>query len=504
LDVVKAMSSEVGTTATSAQTITPDEILELDCTDLVARIRDGSLRAEQVCATFLEQSERQRSLNVVTWIDPPQVLARARDIDRTRDKGAPLPALAGLPILVKDNIDTVGLPTSAGTALLKQYLPRGNAPVVEQLLQQGAVVMGKTNMHELGMGMTSSNPIFGSVRNPYSPDLNPGGSSGGSAAAIAARIAPAALGTDTAGSVRVPAALCGIVGFRPSVYPWKSYSQQGVVPGALALDTIGPMGRCVADVAMLHAAIVGERPARIRPLAKTRIGVPRLAYWDDLDPEVERVALAALARLRDHGSVLVEVDLGRVKDAASDIFRTLVMGAFTDIENFLRIHVPSISLRELTVQIASRDVRAALEGKWRPSAADVLNAQAAARDEVCFAYRKIFRQNGIQALAFPTVVLPPQPIRDAGDDPDDTIELNGRIVSKFATMSRNTVPASGLGAPALSLPVGLTRNGLPVALELDGLPGNDSALLALGRVVEATIGRVPAPPTIYHPTPMRP
>lgn len=471
-----------------------DQILELDCTDLLARIRDGSLRAEQVCATFLQQYERQRPLNVVTWIDPANALSRARNIDRSRVQGTRLPALAGLPFLVKDNIDTVGFPTSAGTASLKQHFPRRNAPVVERLLQQGAIIMGKANMHELAVGGTSSNPIFGFVHNPYSPDLIPGGSSGGSAAAIAARIVPAALGTDTGGSVRIPAAFCGVVGFRPSIYPRKLYSQKGVVPGALNLDTIGPMGRCVADVVLLHATIVGQRLMRPRSLDKLRIGVPRLAYWEDLDLEVERVAQVALTRLRDQGAVLVEVDLREVKEAAEQIFSKLVSGAVADLENYLRVQAPSVSLRELTEQIVSRDVRAWVEKQQGTGLTpNLLNARSAGRDAICAAYRAVFRQHGIQAVIFPTAVLPPPPIRAAGDDPNEMIDFNGRLVPKNWTFGRNTLPAAALGAPALSLPAGLTRNGLPVALEFDGLPGRDSALLALGRVAEAAIGRVPGP-----------
>jgi Asp-tRNA(Asn)/Glu-tRNA(Gln) amidotransferase A subunit family amidase len=483
--------------AISAAAHAEDEILQLDCTDLLARIRNGSLRAEQVCSRFLQQYDRQRSLNVITWIDRSKVLSCARDVDRARDKGAELPALAGLPILVKDNIDTVGLPTSAGTASLKQHFPRANAPVVERLLQQGAIVLGKANMHELALGVTSSNPTFGFVRNPYNPDLIPGGSSGGSAAAIAARIVPAALGTDTGGSVRIPAAFCGIVGFRPSTYPRKLYSQQGVVPLTRDLDTIGPMGRSVADVATLHATIVGERCVHPKSLEKVRIGVPRLAYWDDLDPDVERIAEVALARLRDQGAVLVEIDLGKVKDAAWRILSTLISAAISDLENFLLTEVPSVSLRDLTRQIASRDVRAAVArvGPAGP-APDLLSARGAGRDATCAAYRALFQRHGIQALVFPTEVILPPPIRAMGDDPDEKIELNGYVVSKVRTLLRNTVPAAALGAPALSLPAGLTSDGLPVALEFDGLPGNDSALLALGMAVEAAIGRLPAPTSV--------
>lgn len=473
-----------------------DEILELDCNALLARIHNGSLRAEHVSARFLQQYEQQRSLNVASWIGASDALSRARDVDRSRDKGDRLPALAGLPILVKDNIDTVGFPTSAGTASLKRYFPRANAPVVDRLLQQGAIIMGKANMPELAFGTSSSNPTFGFVRNPYNRNLIPGGSSGGSAAAIAARIVPAALGTDTAGSVRIPAAFCGVVGFRPSTYPRRQYSPRGIVPCVHDLDTIGPMGRCVGDVAMLHAAIVGERPLDPPLLETVRIGVPKLAYWDDLDPEVGRVAQAALTRLRAEGAALVEIDLRAVKEAAWRIYHTLASRVIPDLLHYLRTHVPSFSMPDFIAQIRSGDTRQALENQQRAvvSDADLLNARGPGRDAVGEAYRAVFRQHGIQAVVFPTEVLLPPPIRTAGDEPgDETIEFNGRMVSELQTIWRNTGPSGVLGVPSLSLPAGLTSSGLPVALEFDGLPGNDNAVLALGRSVEAVIGRVLAP-----------
>jgi indoleacetamide hydrolase len=483
-----------------AAATTEDLILELDSADLLEQIRYGTLLAEQACEIFLQQYGRQRLLNAVTWIHPSDVLSRAREIDRVRYKGMQLPALAGLPILVKDNIDTAGFPTSAGTASLEQHFPSRNAPVVERLSSQGAIVMGKANMHELAFGVTSSNPTFGFVHNPYDPELIPGGSSGGSAAAVAARIVPAALGTDTVGSVRVPAAFCGIVGFRPSVFPRKQYSQEGVAPNMLDFDTVGPMGRCVADVAMLHTRIVGQRPVSPRSLEKVRIGVPRLPCWGGLDPEVGRVAEAALERLGNRGAVLVDIDLREIRDAATHLTATLASVGVTDLHNFLRTQVPTVSLREVTEQIASRDVRAAVEARiGLPPYPHLMDARREGRDAICTTYCTAFRHHGIQTVVFPTTVLLPPPIRAEGDDPYEMMQFDGRTVSKLDTILRNTLQAAALGAPALSLPAGLTRSGVPVALEFDGLPGNDRALLALGMAAETALGRLPAPPRFKQP-----
>jgi mandelamide amidase len=361
-----------------------------------------------------------------------------------------------------------------------------NAFVVERLLQHGAIVMGKANMDELASGVTSDNPIFGFVRNPYNTDVIPGGSSGGSAAAIAARIVPAALGTDTAGSIRIPAAFCGTVGFRPSTYPQQLYSRQGVVPLVCDLDTIGPMARSVADVALLHSIIVGQPPMRPRSLEAVRIGIPRLAYWDELDPEVERVAQAALTCLRRHGAVLVEVDLSEVKAAAWRMVSTLGSGWRADVENFLSTQIPSVSLRALLEQIKGWDPHADIE-EVIPEL-ELLTAPNVRRNAIRTAYRAAFLRHGIEAVVFPTAVLQPPPIRSLSVD--TRIEM-GEIIS------RNTRPAAALGAPALSLPAGLTSSGLPVALELDGLPGNDDALLTLCRAAEVVIDPMPAPPDVF-------
>jgi Asp-tRNA(Asn)/Glu-tRNA(Gln) amidotransferase A subunit family amidase len=471
-----------------------DQILTLDCTGLLARIRNGSLRAEHVCEVFLRQYERQRSLNVITSINQSNVLARARDIDLARDKGTPLPALAGLPIVIKDNIDTVGLPTSAGTAALKQNYPRRNAPVVARLIQQGAIVMGKGNMPEYGLDLTS-NPTFGVVHNPYNPAMIAGGTSAGPAAAIAARIVPAALGTDTGGSVRIPAAFCGVVGFRPSIYPRNLYSLQGVVPFSLDLDTIGPMGRSVADVALLHAMIVGQPLVRPGTLKNTRIGVPKLAYWDDLDPEVNLVAKTALSRLRDHGAELVEIDLRAIKDAAWQLFFKLGSTMLEGLAEFLRTEVPSVPLGNLIEQTARcNSLRAAVkeQGATDPNPG-LLDARGIRRNSIRAAYRASFQKQGIQAVVFPTVGCPPPQINAEACSFKGTVELNERTVKETLTIMRNTAPTAVFGAPALNVPAGLTSHGLPVGLEFDGLPGKDSAVLALAMAAEAAIGRVRAP-----------
>src|SRR6185369_16148616 len=245
-------------------------------------------------------------------IDREGALAQARKVDEMRAANATLPVLAGLPIVVKDNINTRDLPTTGGTAALRGVRPTANAPTLQKLIDAGAIVIAKANLHELAFGITSTNltSFAGPVKNPYDRSRIPGGSSGGTAAAIAARIVPAGLGTDAGGSTRIPAALCGIVGLRPSVGNGgadRRYDGAGVVPISHTRDTVGPMGRTVGDVALLDAIITTEPPIfAAASLSGLRIGIPAL-FWAGLDPQVAEVMSQARARLTSAGVTFVEV-----------------------------------------------------------------------------------------------------------------------------------------------------------------------------------------------------
>ena len=207
--------------------------------------------------TLIARAEALKDLNAFITLNKTGALTAARAIDTMRKAGTTLPALAGLPIVVKDNINTRDLPTTGGTPALRNVQPTANAPSLQKLIDAGAIVLGKTNMHELAFGITSTNlaSFAGPVKNPYDLTRITGGSSGGTAAAIAARIVPSGLGTDTGASTRLPAALCGIVGLRPSVGnggAQRRYTDtNAVVPISHTRDTVGPMGRTVAEVALL-------------------------------------------------------------------------------------------------------------------------------------------------------------------------------------------------------------------------------------------------------------
>jgi indoleacetamide hydrolase len=369
--------------------------------------------------------------------------------------------------------------------------------LIGRLLRAGAIPFAKTNMHELALGITSNNAAFGAVHNPYDPTKIPGGSSGGNAAAVAARIAPASIGTDTAGSVRIPAALCGIAALRPTVgrYPRTGDPRTvtDIVPISHTRDTPGPMARTVADVALLDAVITGANTRlRARDLTGVRLGVDRGNFFANLDPETEAVIEAALRRLEKHGAVLVEVEIENLQALNAAV--GIPVGAFEAglaLPRYLATNHTGVSLDELIAGVASPDVRALFGLVVGPGAItepvyrDALNVQ---RPKLQAAYRRAFARHRLDALIFPTTPLPARPIGQ-----DATVELNGEQVPTFFTYIRHTDPGSNAGIPGINVPVGLTRAGLPVGLELDGRPGHDRALLALGLSLERVFGSLPAP-----------
>ncbi|WP_027211914.1 indoleacetamide hydrolase [Burkholderia sp. WSM2232] len=481
-------------------TWTVDEQLALSATEAVAAIQSGRLHATDYVATLLARAAALETLNALTVIDLDGALAAARRVDAlSAEARAQLP-LAGLPVVVKDNINTVGLATSAGTPALQGFVPDVNAPSVQRLLDAGAIILGKANMHELAFGITSTNLAAhaGPVRNPYDPALIPGGSSGGTAVAIAARIAPAGLGTDTGGSTRIPAALTGTAGFRPSVgnggAERRYHDPDAVVPISHTRDTVGPMARNAADIALLDGVITGEGPLPAVALNGLRIGLPA-PLWAGLAQDVEAVARGALKKLEAAGVVFVPVAMSELEDLNGMVGGPIAIHeARVDMEAWLAAnHAPVQSVAELAARIASPDVRAiydevlagALDSRyeaalnhWRP----LLQAYMAAT----------FADGRLDALLFPTTRLAAVPIDEINGSL--TVSVDGAPpIDTMEAFLRNTDPASTSGIPGLSLPAGISAQGLPVGLELDGPLGSDRRLLAIGVAVEQLLGEVPPP-----------
>lgn len=468
---------------------------ELTAADALELLESGSLSSEAYVAALLQRADGLQGLNVFISRDSAAALSAAREADRRRSLGLPCGRLCGLPVIVKDNIDSAALPTTGGTPALVSHRPAANAAVLQALLDEGAVLLGKSNMHELAFGATSNNAFFGPVRNPYDPTRIPGGSSGGTAAAIAARIVPLGLGTDTAGSVRVPAALTGTVGFRPSA---GRYSTEGIIPISQTQDRVGTHARTVRDLVLLDR-VLAQTGSHVHPLPlrRARLGVDRANFVNTADPEVAALFEAALGRLRGRGVEVVEVSvmprpqfLGTI---AALRFSIGFYEAPTNLNNYLQGVNPPLTVAQLAPQVASPDVRQLFFGFFVPGAPLAVTPQAyqaglAARAQLRNAYQTVMTANELDAMVFPTTLIAAGPIGQ------EVVTLPGGLtVPATIAYTQNVVPASYAGLAGLSLPMGLTGAGLPVGLELDGLEGSDETVLGLGLSLEKVLDNPPPP-----------
>jgi mandelamide amidase len=467
-------------------------LTDLSATEAVAAMREGGLSAESYVGALLERCNEASDLNAWISFEPDRVMEAARAADALRQSGATLGPLHGLPIPVKDSVNTKDYRTTGGTRALENFHPTADAELVRRLREAGAIVMGKTNIHELSFGWTSNNYAYGAVRNPYDPSRIPGGSSGGTAAAIAAGMAPLGIAEDTQGSIRVPAALCGIYGFRPTQ---NRYPNQGVVPITPLFDQVGPHARNMADIALFDHVITGE-PGVEAPisLAGLRLGISMDYYFDSLDTEVARVTHEAFQQLEAAGVVFVEAnvpDLGRLMSLTHgqiQLYHVLPM-----LTRYLEEFETGLTFDQVFEQV-SDDIDATFRqyvlpgGSGTPSEADFI----AALDEHLPALRQTmsdyFATNNLDAMIFPATQLPATPI---GQDME--VQLNGETVPFEAVISRNISPGSTSGLAGLVIPAALTNAGLPVSLELDGPAGSDRKILGIGLAIERVLGHLPPP-----------
>ena len=446
------------------------------------RRRIGSGCAD-VADIVLESAERAEHLNAFISLDPDDVRRRYRA------PGEPGP-LAGIPIVVKDNIHVAGQPNTAGTPALARYVPSLDASAIRRLVAAGAVPVGKTNMHELALGATTDNTAFGPVRHPVDPHRFVGGSSGGTAAAVAAGVAPLGLGTDTGGSVRIPAALTGLCGLRPT--PGR-YPAGGVTPLSWTRDTIGPMAVTMADLAavdqVLAAALEPPVPRDVRSMV---LGLPMRHFTDDLEQGVNELWESALDRLRSAGAHFVSVDL----DAVVHLSRRAALPIVSyEAQRGLNAYLAGsigADLIEVSDAVASPDVKALLLSSVLPGAPEEISVESYARALLHRArirrrYAGVFAR-GVDAVIYPTTPATAGRLTDAG-----TMELNGRRVPTFGTYIRNTDPGSLAGLPGVTVPMGRDRSGLPAGFGFDCPAGGDRDAIAIGLALEPLLGEVPGP-----------
>jgi Asp-tRNA(Asn)/Glu-tRNA(Gln) amidotransferase A subunit family amidase len=464
------------------------ELWELSAADAVAAMKRGEVAAERYASTLLARCKAAGSLNAFITLQPEQVLEAAQAADKRHRSNAQLGALHGLPIPLKDSINTRDLPTTGGTRALRGFRPRLDAPLVVRLRDAGAIVLGKTNLHEISMGYTSANLTTGAVHNPYDSTRSPGGSSGGSAAAVAARLAPLSVAEDTAGSIRVPAAMCGIVGFRPTT---GRYPSQGVLPMTKLFDQLGPHARTVSDVILFDAVVTGDpTPISATSLRGVKFGVFRDYYYADLDPEVGQLMENGLRRIRDAGATIVEVRIPDLADFVSKTaFPIIVHDLVPSMAAYLAEFGTGVSIDQLLRDLGS-DVKGNIEATKSIVPTDVgyRALVSMTRPLLQERFASTFKSTGVSAIVFPTTPTPPVLITQK-----PTIVVRGNEVPFDPFFGRNVVPGSTSGLPGLVLPVGLTRTGLPVGIEFDGPAASDRALLGLGLALEGALGAIPPP-----------
>ncbi len=465
------------------------------------RISHGETTARAVVSAAVDAAENLNdSLNAFLQIDRAGALSRADEIDKSlwssNGDGAAAPALAGIPIAIKDNICVRGLQTSCGSRILGDYQPPYNATVIERLLAAGAVVVGKTNCDEFAMGSSNENSAFGPVKNPWDILRVPGGSSGGSAAAVAAGIVPVALGSDTGGSVRQPAALCGVVGLKPT---YGRNSRYGLVAFASSLDQVGVFARSSRDVARVLGVICGrdshdattaevavpDYTAGLKNDVKgARIGFPRSLFGAGLDPEVRTAVEAVVAAYRDLGAEVVDVELPNAKYSIAVYYIIATAEASSNLARFdgARYGLRAEDAPELRQMYRkTREEGFGAEVKRRIMlgtyvlSAGYYDAYYGKAQQVRSLLKEDFRKafESCDAIITPTAPTPAFLLGEKADDPL-AMYLNDIY----------TVTANLAGIPGISVPCGLSSNRLPIGFQLLGAHWSESTLFKLAHAYE--------------------
>jgi aspartyl-tRNA(Asn)/glutamyl-tRNA(Gln) amidotransferase subunit A len=441
-------------------------------------LRRKQISPVELTEFFLERIQRlQPALNAFLTVTAGLARKQARQAEKEILRGKYRGPLHGIPLSLKDLFYTDGIRTTAGSKILCNFVPGENAVVVDRLLEAGAVLLGKTNLHEFAYGVTSNNPHYGPVHNPWDLKRVPGGSSGGSAAAVSAALGIASLGTDTGGSIRIPSAACGVVGLKPTR---GLVSLDGVIPLAFSLDHVGPICRCVEDAALMleviaspagHSSTNWPQMGRLfsRPLRRgvkgIRVGIPKQYFFDRLDKNVRGYVLTACAILYQLGAELREVEFRGMKDAAP------LVGVIT-VGEALSYHWKWLQSR---AKDYGADVRERMQANRAQRTVEYLQAQEKRRIYTG-AFLKVFES--VDVVAAPTLpVLPPligQKEIAWGRTKEDV----------RAALLRMTRPGNLTGLPAISLPCGSTADNLPVGLQLIGRHFDEAVLLRVAYAFE--------------------
>ncbi len=448
-----------------------EDLKTLTLASAARMIRAGDLSPVELTRAVLDRTE---SLNdrmaIYITVTADHATAQAEAAERALGDGRNLGPLHGVPISLKDLIDTKGIRTTAGSRVFADRIPGEDATVTKRLNDAGAVLIGKTNLHELAFGVTSVNPHYGAVRNPWDPDRISGGSSGGSATSVALSTALGSLGSDTGGSIRIPAGLCGTVGLKPT---YGRVSGTGVVPLSWSLDHVGPMTRTVEDAAIMLEVIAGHDPrdpssrkvsvpAYSRKLEGgvrgLRLGLPRAAFYNRLDPEIDQAVQEAIKHLEQIGASVVEVDIPSA-DLQRPIFTNIASPeSFSYYQKYL----------ESSPELYGQDIRARIEAGRLLLSVDYVRAQRA---------RSILKSELQAAFEVADLLITPTLPISAPLIDQAVVEWDGETEPVLGALTRNTRLFNITGLPAITVPCGFTSNDLPIGLQITGKAFDETTVL---------------------------
>lgn len=465
-----------------------------------AALIQGQAKASDWLASSLAAIQHHDShLHAFLHVAEQAARAAAAQVDETPPPS--LGPLAGVPVAIKDNLVTHDMPTTCASRILEGYRSPFDATAVERLRQAGAVIVGKTNLDEFGMGSSTENSAFGPTRNPHAPDRVPGGSSGGSAAAVAAGMVPLALGSDTGGSVRQPAALCGIVGFKPS---YGRVSRYGLIAYGSSLDTVGILARCVADIARVLSVIAGPDPrdgtcltvpteayeaALERPLAGVKLGVPREYFAEGLDAEVAAAVREALAAYQRQGATLVEVSLPHTPYALAVYYLIATAEASSNLARFDGVQygqrAAAANLTELYERSRGAGFGPEVKRRIMLGTHALSSGYRDAYYQTALKARRCIQQDYLEAFRVCDVLVGPT-------SPTTAFRLGERLDDPLAMYLADiyTIGANLAGVPALSLPCGRSAEGLPIGLQLQAPLLGELKLLQIARQMEQALANV--------------
>jgi aspartyl-tRNA(Asn)/glutamyl-tRNA(Gln) amidotransferase subunit A len=433
-----------------------------EAAELVRSRQASPVELTRACLRRIEALDPK--LNAFVTVTAASALAAAQVAADEIARGGWRGPLHGVPLALKDIVDQAGVRTTAASNVLRENVASEDSEVARRLKAAGAVLLGKLNLHEFAYGGSTVVSAFGPVRNPWSLERSAGGSSAGSAAAVAAGLCYGAIGTDTGGSIRMPAAYCGIVGLKPT---FGRVSTRGVVPLSWTLDHVGPMTRRVRDAALVFQALVGEGgdAGSLELPAGLRLGVPRAFFYEGLHPEIEAATASALSELERLGARTTEVTLDPGNEASVTVLRAEAWA----------YHEPDVMKHpELYQPETLRRIR----GGADITAAAYIRARRRV-EELRLETSRLFES--VDLLATPTTPVPTPAI-------DALLADAGELRAKEFVMLRNTRPFNTLGLPTVSVPCGFTSDGLPIGLQLTGAAGDEARVLALAHAYEQATG----------------